>query len=237
MARGLSSSPEEHSTFMTEYVATRWYRAPELMLSLSEYTFAIDMWSVGCIVAEMVARRQMFPGKNYLNQLQLILSVVGTPTSEYIEAIGSERVKTYLQALPKRDPVELSVLFPKASEVVLDLMGKLLQLEPKKRISAEEALAHKYISRYHDPKDEPVCSPPFDFEFEKKLTKKEDLKQAIVNEIMDYHKSRLPIPSHDKVMVELKKHIDREKVREKVFAEDEPVPPVKEIKEGEISSW
>ena len=233
MARGLSSSPEEHSTFMTEYVATRWYRAPELMLSLSEYTFAIDMWSMGCIVAEMIARRQMFPGKNYLNQLQLILSVVGTPSSEYIDAIGSERVKTYLEALPKRDPVELSVLFPNASEVVLDLMGNLLQLDPKKRISAEEALAHKYLTRYHDPKDEPVCSPPFDFEFEKKLIKKDDLKQVIITEIMDYHKSRLPIPSHDKVMVELKKHIDREKVREKVCAEDECGTSIKETKEGE----
>ena len=235
MAKGLSSSAEEHSTFMTEYVATRWYRAPELMLSLSEYTFAIDMWSVGCILAEMIARRQLFPGKNYLNQLQLILSVVGTPSPEYVQAVGSERVKVYLQALPHRDPVELRVLFPEASEVTLDLMRKLLQLEPRKRVSAEEALAHKYLSRYHDPKDEPVCSPPFDFDFETSLNTKDDLKQAIVTEIMDYHKTRLPIPSHDKVKDALKKKLndDREKLKEKTGKEGEDGGGPSKDKDGE----
>lgn len=212
MAKGLSSSAEEHSTFMTEYVATRWYRAPELMLSLSEYTFAIDIWSVGCIFAEMLVRRQLFPGKNYLNQLQLILSVVGTPSPEYVQAVGSDRVKAYLQALPHRDPVDLSVLFPEASEVAIDLLRKLLQLEPRRRLSAVEALEHKYLSHYHEPKDEPVCSPPFDFDFEKILNTGEDLKKAIIVEIMDYHKTRLPIPSHDKVKDALKKLMeDREK--------------------------
>ena len=205
MARGLSSTPEDHSTFMTEYVATRWYRAPELMLSFSEYTFAIDMWSVGCIFAEMLARRHLFPGKNYLNQLQLVLSVVGTPSEEYIQNVGTERVKTYLQSLPKRQPVELSVLFPEATSSSLDLLGQVLVLDPKKRISAAEALSHGYLSRYHDPKEEPICTPPFDFSFEKKLLTKDDLQKAIVEEINTYHKCRLPIPSPDKVKDALRK--------------------------------
>ena len=72
MARGLCSSPSEQKRVMTEYVATRWYRAPELMLSLNEYSQAIDMWSVGCIFAEMLGRRPLFPGTNYLNQLQVV---------------------------------------------------------------------------------------------------------------------------------------------------------------------
>lgn len=71
MARGLDSSPSEQKRVMTEYVATRWYRAPELMLSLSEYSQAIDVWSVGCIFAEMLGRKPLFPGTNYLNQLQV----------------------------------------------------------------------------------------------------------------------------------------------------------------------
>lgn len=71
MARGLDSSPSEQKRVMTEYVATRWYRAPELMLSLSEYSQAMDIWSVGCVFAEMLGRKPLFPGTNYLNQLQV----------------------------------------------------------------------------------------------------------------------------------------------------------------------
>ena len=214
MARGLSSTPEDHSTFMTEYVATRWYRAPELMLSFSEYTFAIDMWSVGCIFAEMLARRHLFPGKNYLNQLQLILSVVGTPSKEYIENIGTDRVKTYLQNLPERKPVDLTVLFPEATEPAIDFLCKMLVLDPKKRLSATEALGHSYLTRYHDPKEEPVCSPPFDFSFEKNLVTKDDLRKAIYEEIHTYHKCKLPIPSHDIVkdaLIKMMKDRDQEK--------------------------
>lgn len=236
MARGLSSSPEDHATFMTEYVATRWYRAPELMVSLSEYTFAIDIWSVGCIFAEMLARRQLFPGKNYLNQLQLILSVVGTPSEEYVKNIGSERVRTYLQSLPPRQPVELSVLFPNASASALDLLGQMLKLDPKDRLSSESGLSHRYLSQYHDLKDEPVCKPPFDFSFEKELTSKDSLKKAIVDEIMDYHKCKLPIPSQDTVKDALRKLMDD---REKVKAQGQDLEPTCRDgnKDGSEGTW
>ena len=172
MARGLSSTQEEHVTFMTEYVATRWYRAPELMLSLNEYTSAIDMWSVGCIFAEMLGRRQMFPGKNYLNQLQLILSVVGTPSEDYVQSVGSEKVQAYLKTLPSRKPIDLQVIFPNAGSQAVELLTRMLKLDPKERYSAEDTLAHPYLSQSHDPRDEPVCSPPFDFSFERKLVTK-----------------------------------------------------------------
>ena len=232
MARGLSSTPEDHSTFMTEYVATRWYRAPELMLSFSEYTFAIDMWSVGCIFAEMLARRHLFPGKNYLNQLQLILSVVGTPSREYIQNVGTERVKTYLENLPEREPVELSVLFPDATESALEFLSQMLVLDPKKRLSATEALDHSYLTRYHDPKEEPICSPPFDFSFEKKLVSKEDLRKAIYEEISTYHKCKLPIPSHDIVkdaLIKMMKDRDQEKA---AHPDGETSHPTQKEKEG-----
>ena len=62
MARGFSSNPDEPNHFMTQYVATRWYRAPEIMLSMVEYSSAVDMWSVGCIFAEMLGRKHLFPG-------------------------------------------------------------------------------------------------------------------------------------------------------------------------------
>lgn len=65
---------------MTEYVATRWYRAPELLLSWNKYTSAIDMWAVGCIFSELISRKPLLPGENYLNQLILTLNLTGTPT-------------------------------------------------------------------------------------------------------------------------------------------------------------
>ena len=172
MARGISSTPDDHAMFMTEYVATRWYRAPELMLSLTEYTGAIDIWSVGCIFAEMLGRRQLFPGKNYLNQLQLILSVIGTPTEEYIKRIGSEKVKAYLKTLPPRKAIDFAVLFPNVSEDALELLQLMLQMSPEDRCSSVFTLCHPYLSQYHDATDEPICTPPFDFNFEKKLVTK-----------------------------------------------------------------
>lgn len=69
---------------LTLYVVTRWYRAPELLLQAPAYNEAVDMWSVGCILAELLGRRTLFPGSNHINQLQLILSLVGTPTAEQL---------------------------------------------------------------------------------------------------------------------------------------------------------
>lgn len=179
MARGMSSTQDEHSTFMTEYVATRWYRAPELMLSFNEYNEAIDMWSVGCIFAEMLGRRQLFPGKNYLNQLQLILSVVGMPNDKYIQKIGSEKVKSYLKTLPSRAPISLDVLFPNADKESLGLLESMIRLNPSDRSTAVDILANPYLSRYHDTADEPICTPPFDFSFEKKLITKVNSFDAV----------------------------------------------------------
>jgi mitogen-activated protein kinase 7 len=162
----------------------------------------------------MLARRHLFPGRNYLNQLQLILSVVGTPSEEYIQNVGTDRVKTYLQNLPPRKPVELSVLFPEANQSALDFLSQMLLLDPKKRLSATDALAHPYLSRYHDPKEEPVCSPPFDFSFERDLLTKDDLRKAIFEEIDTYHKCKLPIPSHDIVkdaLIKMMKDRDQER--------------------------
>lgn len=191
MARGLSATHSEESrSFMTEYVATRWYRAPELMLSLHHYSLAIDLWSVGCIFGEMLGRRQMFPGKNYVHQLQLILSVLGTPPESIIGMIGSERVRSYVRSLPSKAPEPFSVLYPQAELAALDLLGAMLRFDPRERISACQALEHPYLTKYHDPDDEPVCVPAFDFEFDRTTMGKEQIKEAILAEIHDFHKKK-----------------------------------------------
>ncbi|XP_064800101.1 mitogen-activated protein kinase 7 isoform X2 [Oncorhynchus masou masou] len=190
MARGLSSHPEESHSFMTEYVATRWYRAPELMLSLHHYSLAIDLWSVGCIFAEMLGRKQLFPGKHYVHQLQLILSVLGTPPEGVIGAIGADRVRSYVRSLPSHAPVPLAKLYPQAEPAALDLLATMLRFDPRERIDVSQALEHPYLSKYHDQDDEPICVPAFDFEFDKAPMSREQIKEAILVEIQDFHRRK-----------------------------------------------
>lgn len=190
MARGLSSHPEESHSFMTEYVATRWYRAPELLLSLNHYSLAIDMWSVGCIFAEMLGRKQIFPGKHYVHQLTLILGVLGTPPEGLISTIRADRVRSYVQSLPSRSAVPLAKLYPQAEPEALDLLLNMLSFDPRERISVTQALEHPYLSKYHDPDDEPICVPAFDFEFDKLQMNREQIKEAILMEIQDFHQNK-----------------------------------------------
>lgn len=190
MARGLSSHPEESYFFMTEYVATRWYRAPELLLSLSHYSLAIDLWSVGCIFAEMLGRKQLFPGKNYIHQLQLILSVLGTPNEDIIGSIRSDRIRSYVQSLPPNFAVPLAKQYPQAEPEALDLLAAMLRFDSRKRISVTQALEHPYLAKYHDADDEPICVPAFDFEFDKLQLNNDQIKEAILMEIQDFHRNK-----------------------------------------------
>uniref|UniRef100_A0A8C3P042 Mitogen-activated protein kinase 7 n=1 Tax=Cyanoderma ruficeps TaxID=181631 RepID=A0A8C3P042_9PASS len=187
MARGLGADPRQAKAFLTEYVATRWYRAPELLLSLHRYSRAIDMWSVGCIFAEMLGRRQLFPGRNYVHQLQLIMAVLGTPPAGVMAAIGAERVRAYVQSLPPRPPVPWESLFGDAEPAALALLGRMLRFDPRERVGVAEALRHPFLAKYHDPEDEPECVPAFDFAFERQALTKEEIKAAIVAEIADFH--------------------------------------------------
>lgn len=121
MARPLASTPQEHANFLTAYVATRWYRAPEVMLSFHKYTQAIDVWSVGCILAEMLGRRFLFPGQNYLNQIDLILQLLGSPSEDVLQRVGGEHAGRYLRSLPPRPAQPLSSRLPDARSAFLVL--------------------------------------------------------------------------------------------------------------------
>ncbi|KAI9753589.1 MAG: MAP kinase Pmk1 [Lichina confinis] len=183
-----AASTEDNSGFMTEYVATRWYRAPEIMLTFKEYTKAIDVWSVGCILAEMLSGKPLFPGKDYHHQLTLILDVLGTPTMEDYYGIKSRRAREYIRSLPFKKKIPFKVMFPKTNELALELLEKLLAFNPAKRISVEDALRHPYLEPYHDPDDEPTAAPIppefFDFDKDKDNLSKEQLKLLIYKEIM-----------------------------------------------------
>ncbi|KAK4478011.1 hypothetical protein RD792_017276 [Penstemon davidsonii] len=132
--------------FWTDYVATRWYRAPELCGSFfSKYTPAIDIWSIGCIFAELLTGKPLFPGKNVVHQLDLMTDLLGTPPSESIARIRNEKARRYLSSMRKKKPIPLSHKFPNADPLALRLLERMLAFDPKDRPSAEEALADPYF--------------------------------------------------------------------------------------------
>ncbi|KAJ3127855.1 Mitogen-activated protein kinase [Nowakowskiella sp. JEL0407] len=158
LARGLSGSD---AGFMTEYVATRWYRAPEIMLSFKSYT------------------------KANVDQLNQILQILGTPDDATLKRIGSDRAQLYIRSLPKMRKVPFSQLYPKATPEALDLLEKLLTFDPALRITVEEALRHPYLAAYHDEDDEPSHERAFDFSFES-VDDMEDMKKLIAQEVLDF---------------------------------------------------
>jgi mitogen-activated protein kinase 1/3 len=135
-------------------VATRWYRAPEIMLTFKQYTKAIDIWSVGCILAEMISGRPLFPGRDYHHQISLILDVLGTPSIDDFYAIGSRRSRDYIRQMPLRKRKDFSKLFPTASPEALDFLTKTLAFNPKKRPTVEECLKHSFVACYSDEENE-----------------------------------------------------------------------------------
>ncbi|KAJ4490635.1 CMGC/MAPK protein kinase [Lentinula aciculospora] len=175
---------------MTEYVATRWYRAPENMLSYNLYTKAIDMWAVGCILGELICGRPLFPGRDYRHQLELVLHVIGTPTLEEFHAITARRSREYLRSMPIRKKQNFKVLFPLASADAIDFLQRTLTFDPKKRMSAEEALAHSYVAAYHDVEDEPLAPPLdpnyFEFDVSKEQLSRQQLKELLYEEVLSF---------------------------------------------------
>jgi len=142
---------------LTDYVATRWYRAPEILLGSTKYTKGVDLWSYGCILGELLAHKPLFPGSSTMNQLERIIEVTGRPSAADIDSIKSPFASTMLESIPPTSTKPLHDIFPHASAEALDLLRRLLQFNPMKRISAEAALSHPYVSQFHNPEDEPGC--------------------------------------------------------------------------------
>ncbi|KAJ2491262.1 mitogen activated protein kinase [Coemansia sp. RSA 2050] len=185
LARGLAETPEGNIGFMTEYVATRWYRAPEIMLSFLSYTKAIDIWSVGCIFAELLGGKPLFKGRDYVDQLNQILQILGTPDDATLSRIGSERAQMYIRSLPYMPKVPWERIFPNATPLALDLLEKLLDFDPSTRITVDEVLAHPYLQAYHNPGDEVPCPVACDMSFET-ITDMPDVKRMIIDEVIEF---------------------------------------------------
>lgn len=180
--------------FWTDYVATRWYRAPELCGSFfSKYTPAIDIWSIGCIFAEMLSGKPLFPGKNVVHQLDLMTDLLGTPPPESIARIRNEKARRYLSSMRRKQPVPFAQKFPNADPLALHLLERLLAFDPKDRPTAEEALADTYFHGLANVDREPSTQPisKLEFEFERRKLAKDDVRELIYREILEYHPQML----------------------------------------------
>lgn len=148
---------EEDAEPLTDYVVTRWYRAPEVVLSASNYDSAIDVWSIGCILGELLGREVLFPGRDHLHQIRKILQVLGTPKEKDLawlpkDSVGRRFLKKNFDA---SEPVPWTSVYPKASKEALSLVSDLLQFSPAARPTAGGALEHPFLAQMRI--DEPVA--------------------------------------------------------------------------------
>lgn len=145
---------------LTDYIATRWYRPPEILLGSTRYTKSVDMWSVGCILGELILGKPIFPGRSTTHQLELIISITGEPTAAGIVATNSQFADAMLRDIRRTNPKTFAELLPKASPDALDLISKLICFNPNERMTAEEALSHPYVAAFHSRQDEIVADGP-----------------------------------------------------------------------------
>ncbi|XP_074746306.1 mitogen-activated protein kinase 15 isoform X2 [Strix uralensis] len=157
LARSLCQMNEDQGNpALTEYVATRWYRAPEILLSSQSYTKGVDMWSIGCILGELLLGKPLFPGTSTVNQMEQILRVIPAPSPEDILAVQSDYRASVINHMSSRQRVTFEEILPSSTPLpALDLLKKLLVFNPNKRLTAEEALQHPYVKRFHCPAREP----------------------------------------------------------------------------------
>nr|KJB49446.1 hypothetical protein B456_008G120100 [Gossypium raimondii] len=176
-----------HRDLKPKYVVTRWYRAPELLLNCSEYTAAIDIWSVGCILGEIMTTQPLFPGKDYVHQLRLITELIGSPDDSSLGFLRSENARRYVRQLPQYPKQNFSARFPNSSSGAVDLLEKMLIFDPHRRITVEEALCHPYLAPFYDINEEPICPRPFNFDFEQPLFTEEIIKELIYRESVKFN--------------------------------------------------
>lgn len=164
-----------------------------MLLEWDSYDKAIDVWSIGCIFAELLDRKTLFAGKSSDEQIELIITLLGTPKIDDIynkDGRSNSREKIY--KFGKITGISLKQMFPKVNDDALDLLDKMLKFEPDKRITVDQALKHKYFNDipYEDEeKVEPVSK--FDFDFDEMELSTTEIRDLILHEIMLYHDQKL----------------------------------------------
>lgn len=134
------------NTFSSE-VVTLWYRAPDVLMGSRNYSTSIDMWSAGCILAEMFIGRPLFPGASNEDQLLKIFKLMGTPNEHTWP--GVSQLPNFRPNFDVFVPQDLRSILPNVDPLALNLLGSLLQMKPENRCSAAQALQHPWFNEYH----------------------------------------------------------------------------------------
>ena len=146
LAREIRSKPP-----FTDYVSTRWYRAPEILLRSTNYNSPVDIFACGAMMAEYYMLRPLFPGNNETDQIYKTCAVLGSPTQAQWPD-GYKLASRMGFTFPKFVPTPLNQMIPNASEPAIDLMMKMLTFDPQKRITAAQALKHPFFEGFtHNP--------------------------------------------------------------------------------------
>ncbi|XP_076318013.1 stress-activated protein kinase JNK-like isoform X2 [Tachypleus tridentatus] len=208
------------TTFMmTPYVVTRYYRAPEVILGMG-YKDNVDIWSVGCIMGEMIRGGVLFPGTDHIDQWNKIIEQFGTPSPDFMRRL-QPTVRHYVENRPKYTGYSFEKMFPdllfpadssehsrlKASQA-RDLLSKMLIIDPEKRISVDQALAHPYINVWYEESEVHAPAPaPYDHSVDEREHTVEQWKALIYEEVLEYEKTHntlgLSINPHHKPQVDV----------------------------------
>ncbi|XP_027535014.1 mitogen-activated protein kinase 12 isoform X2 [Neopelma chrysocephalum] len=170
---------------MTGYVVTRWYRAPEVILNWMHYTQTVDIWSVGCIMAEMITGRPLFKGNDHLDQLTEIMKITGTPTQDFVQKLHSQDAKNYIKSLPKVQKKDFASILKYTNPLAVNLLEKMLVLDAEKRVTAAEALMHPYFEPIHDPEEE-IEAEKYDDTFDNMDLPLDEWKRITHKEILNF---------------------------------------------------
>ena len=182
---------------MTVYVVTRWYRSPELLLRLS-YTAAVDMWSAGLIIAELVKLMPLFPGRQWAHQLRLILKVIGAPLASDMEQMGEEVADVVGSLVRKGYPgerLEDAIQRPDSRyrelpRNFIDLLDNLLQFNPAKRITAADCLKHPFFKGMKNSSEEDSYVERFKFDEDSLDLTKASLRRTMREEILSFQRQQ-----------------------------------------------
>lgn len=199
LARGINESFMKFNKSqldITHYVATRWYRAPELMLSRKRYGKPVDMWAVGCIFGELYGRKPMFIGDNQMAQITEICKVLGTPPKGVILDYGSQGTWDFFCNPSRSDltSVDWHQMFPHTNSDAQTLLENLLRWNPGARFTVDEALDSEFFAQIRNLDDEPKCDRPFDFSFEWRATSINEMKKLLREEVDAFRNEVRTVP-------------------------------------------